>query len=225
MSHGHPRHGRGAGPARRAGGARRLSPATAGRGAGRLRHAVLLGPDGPGFWRIFRASPEFGDGGADPLDRWSERVIGGLAAEFRGQALFPFGGPPWHRSPPGRGGAARPGSRRWVCWCMRGSGSWSPIAERSRSPNGWTLPDAADAALRRPAQSPASTPARSAALTGGRLRSRRLPRLARYRGGRRLLGARLRGAARLPGRRSDSAGGAIGLSHDGLSWQASACAG
>ena len=38
---------------------------------------VLLGPDGPGFWDAFRASPEYRDGGADPLDRWSERVIGG----------------------------------------------------------------------------------------------------------------------------------------------------
>jgi hypothetical protein len=42
------------------------------------------------------AAPEFGDGGADPLDRWSRRVIGGLAAHVGGRALFPFGGPPWH---------------------------------------------------------------------------------------------------------------------------------
>ena len=68
---------------------------------------VLLGPDGPGFWRIFQASAEFGDGRADPLDRWSERVIGGLAAALGGQALLPFGGPPWL---PFTGvGAAEPG--------------------------------------------------------------------------------------------------------------------
>jgi hypothetical protein len=56
---------------------------------------VLLGPDEPGFWTIFRASPEFRDGAPDPLDRWSARVIGGLADEFGAAAFYPFGGPPW----------------------------------------------------------------------------------------------------------------------------------
>ena len=35
------------------------------------------------------------DGRADPLDRWSERVIGGLAGRFGGVAVFPFAGPPY----------------------------------------------------------------------------------------------------------------------------------
>ncbi len=56
---------------------------------------VLLGPGGPGFWAGFRASPEAADGGHDPMDRWSERVIGGLAAGFGAGAVFPFGGPPF----------------------------------------------------------------------------------------------------------------------------------
>ena len=56
---------------------------------------VLLGPDGPDFWPLFRASPECLDGARDPLNRWSERVVGSLATAFGGQALFPFGGPPW----------------------------------------------------------------------------------------------------------------------------------
>ena len=56
---------------------------------------VLLGPDGAGFWSAFRASSEFGDGAAHLLDRWSARVIGGLAAELDATAVFPFGGPPW----------------------------------------------------------------------------------------------------------------------------------
>lgn len=34
--------------------------------------------------------------GARPLDRWSARVVGGLAREFGGHALLPFGGPPHH---------------------------------------------------------------------------------------------------------------------------------
>ena len=56
---------------------------------------VLLGPDGPDFWPRFRASPEYGDRAADPLNRWSERVIAALATAFGAQPLFPFGGPPW----------------------------------------------------------------------------------------------------------------------------------
>ncbi len=56
---------------------------------------LLLGPAQPGFWEVFRASPEAGDGAPDPLNRWSMRVIGGLAARLGGAALFPFGGPPW----------------------------------------------------------------------------------------------------------------------------------
>ncbi|MFT3688228.1 ferredoxin [Paenirhodobacter sp.] len=56
----------------------------------------LLSPDEPGFWRHVTAQPEFADGRADPLDRWSERVIGALAAEMGGRALFPFGGAPFY---------------------------------------------------------------------------------------------------------------------------------
>lgn len=54
---------------------------------------MLLGPDEPGFWAGIKASPEFS--GPDPVDRWSERVIGGLAADLGAKALFPFGGPPY----------------------------------------------------------------------------------------------------------------------------------
>ncbi len=56
---------------------------------------VLIGPDDRRFWLVFRASPEARDGAPDPLDRWSKRVIGGLAATFGGRAVFPSDGPPW----------------------------------------------------------------------------------------------------------------------------------
>ena len=55
---------------------------------------VLLGPGEPGFWAAFTASPEYRDGRPDPLDRWSGRVIGGLAEILGATPYFPFGGPP-----------------------------------------------------------------------------------------------------------------------------------
>lgn len=76
-------------------------------GAGTL---VLLGPSEPGFWDVFSASPEYRDGAADPLDRWSARVIGGLAQALGATALFPFGGPPFQ---PFIGWALKSG-RAWV---------------------------------------------------------------------------------------------------------------
>jgi len=59
------------------------------------RTIVLLGPHEPGFWAHVTAAPEFADGGPDPLDRWSARIIGGLARSVGGTAIFPFGGPPY----------------------------------------------------------------------------------------------------------------------------------
>lgn len=65
-------------------------------GPGRpARALVLVGRLGRRGWRDFAASPEAGDRLPDPLDRWSARVIGDLAAAFGGHALFPFAGPPW----------------------------------------------------------------------------------------------------------------------------------
>lgn len=61
-------------------------------GAGTL---LLLGPDGPRWEAAFAASPEGRDGAPDPIDRWSRRVIGALAAAAGGSAVFPFDGPPW----------------------------------------------------------------------------------------------------------------------------------
>lgn len=57
---------------------------------------LLLGPAEPGFWPLFTQSREWRDGGPDPMDRWSRRVIGQLACDLGAKALFPFGGPPHH---------------------------------------------------------------------------------------------------------------------------------
>lgn len=59
------------------------------------RTLVLAGNVGGSLWPLFSASPEAHDGAPDPLDRWSARVIGDLAARIGAQAVFPFGGPPY----------------------------------------------------------------------------------------------------------------------------------
>ena len=58
------------------------------------RSLILLGPKEPGYWRHVTSQPEWG--GPDPVDRWSRRVIGGMACDLGAKALFPFGGPPYH---------------------------------------------------------------------------------------------------------------------------------
>lgn len=56
---------------------------------------ILLGPNEPGFWSHVTRQPEFADGSPDPIDRWSRRVIDAMAKALGGQAIFPFGGPPY----------------------------------------------------------------------------------------------------------------------------------
>lgn len=59
------------------------------------RTVLLLGPKGADFWAFFVAEPEWQDGKPDPMDRWSMRVIDGIAEDLGGRAIFPFGGPPF----------------------------------------------------------------------------------------------------------------------------------
>lgn len=56
---------------------------------------ALLSAEEPGFWPHVSAQPEFHDGLANPLDRWSRRAIAALAEALGAKAVFPFGGPPW----------------------------------------------------------------------------------------------------------------------------------
>jgi hypothetical protein len=58
------------------------------------RTVLLLGP-GARFWPHLQEAAEW-DGAPDPIDRWSRRVIGRMACDLGGKALFPFDGPPWH---------------------------------------------------------------------------------------------------------------------------------
>ena len=61
---------------------------------GQPQSVVLFGT-GAGFWPLFTRSSEYQDGASDPLDRWSVRVVGSIAASVQGTAIFPFGGPPY----------------------------------------------------------------------------------------------------------------------------------
>jgi len=78
-----------------------------------FRTLVLLGPDEPGFWPHLTAQPEWQDGAPDPVDRWSRRVIGGIACDLGGKAHFPFGGPPY---------------RPFYQWALKSGRAWvSPV--------------------------------------------------------------------------------------------------
>ena len=56
---------------------------------------VLFGFVGRAQGPVFAASPEYADGRADPLDRWSQRVIGELGARHDAIGWYPSMGPPW----------------------------------------------------------------------------------------------------------------------------------
>ncbi|MDP3338931.1 MAG: ferredoxin [Frigidibacter sp.] len=74
---------------------------------------LLLSPAEPGFWAHLTAQPEWLDGRANPIDRWSRRVIGKMACALGGKAYFPFGGPPW---------------RPFQAWALRSGRAWaSPV--------------------------------------------------------------------------------------------------
>lgn len=75
---------------------------------------VLLGPSEPGYWNHIRSSPEWRDGGPDPIDRWSTRVISKLAKDVGGTSHFPFGGAPY---------------KPFFTWALKSGSAWqSPVS-------------------------------------------------------------------------------------------------
>ncbi|WP_068118476.1 ferredoxin [Tropicimonas marinistellae] len=123
---------------------------------------LLLGPAEPGFWMAVNSTPEFRDGCPDPLDRWSRRTIGEIAARFDAVPLFPFDGPPY---------------RPFVSWLIESGRAWmSPVSLLVHADAGLflsvrgalafrqslTLP----AASERPCESCAAQPCRDACPVG-----------------------------------------------------------
>ena len=70
-------------------------PKVRAQGGAAARSLILLGGRGGSLWPAFSASPEYRDSLPDAMDRWSRRVIDGLAAALGAEALFPFGDPPY----------------------------------------------------------------------------------------------------------------------------------
>ncbi|MCV2869342.1 ferredoxin [Defluviimonas sp. WL0002] len=56
---------------------------------------LLFGPAEPGFWPHLTSQPEWQDGDPDPIDRWSKRALGSIAADLGARAIFPSDGPPY----------------------------------------------------------------------------------------------------------------------------------
>jgi hypothetical protein len=56
---------------------------------------ILIGNVGSSLWPAFSGSVEADDGAPDPLNRWTQRVIGDISCEVGAEPLFPFGGPPY----------------------------------------------------------------------------------------------------------------------------------
>ncbi len=56
---------------------------------------LLFGNIGSDLWAAFTAAAESTDGKPDPLNRWSERLLGEIAGAVGGAAHYPFGGPPY----------------------------------------------------------------------------------------------------------------------------------
>ena len=71
---------------------------------------LLLGPNEPNFWKIFKESDEFNDGEANPLDRWSKRIIDNIAIQNDCTPLYPFGGEPY---------------KPFFSWALRSGTVWS----------------------------------------------------------------------------------------------------
>ncbi|MEL7274685.1 MAG: hypothetical protein AAGK33_14760 [Pseudomonadota bacterium] len=56
---------------------------------------LLIGNIGSSLWPAFSTSPEFSDGGKDPLDRWTVSQLGPFAQRLGATVRYPFGRPFW----------------------------------------------------------------------------------------------------------------------------------
>ena len=52
--------------------------------------AMLIGPNEPFFWDMFKKSREFKLSRKNPLNKWSKRIIDEISKKFSGKAFYPF---------------------------------------------------------------------------------------------------------------------------------------
>jgi len=64
---------------------------------GAIGTVVLIGNAGPAMWQEFSGSPEYGQGqgGGEPLDTWSRRILDEVAGRLDAKVVYPFDGPPY----------------------------------------------------------------------------------------------------------------------------------
>lgn len=61
---------------------------------GHSGNRVLIGTDTV-WWGVFTQSPEYLNKVKDPVDTWSKRIMGGIAADMGAKAHYPSDGPPY----------------------------------------------------------------------------------------------------------------------------------
>ena len=54
---------------------------------------MLIGPEEPYFWDVFKKSREYKDNKENPLDRWSKKTIEEIAIKLSARSFFPFEAP------------------------------------------------------------------------------------------------------------------------------------
>ena len=59
----------------------------------KVRTILLIGPEEPYFWNVFKKSREYKDNKENPLDRWSKKTIEEIAIKLSARSFFPFEAP------------------------------------------------------------------------------------------------------------------------------------
>ena len=57
--------------------------------------SALIGNTGSSHWPSYLQSPEAGDGQTDPMNRWTQRIVGKVADELTCEVRYPFGDDLW----------------------------------------------------------------------------------------------------------------------------------
>ena len=78
------------------------------------RSILMLGPDEPNFWKIFKDSREYKDKKPDPLDRWSKRIIDNIAKKITALHYIPLVESPTNHFIPGPSDLERSGHHQCI---------------------------------------------------------------------------------------------------------------